>query len=244
SKTIPRIKVDDFIANSQGFSIMITPVEAVLFDMEYMLLDGNEVVYSKTEKKIGLHTTPQEISKNWNIVLSNNKEYSGRVKIKLSKPFSASMAFTEPFVAKDDVMISETYEDNIGASATIEGKSQVPYEGFVRFKVLKHIEGTEYQLIDEKEVKSPVLLVGDDETIEAIWDQRLEEGRYKLIVEVVGNDGDILDRRERIIETKVKSVNTTNITSDQNINKESPWISGLSALIILAVTYRVMRKIH
>jgi hypothetical protein len=242
SRTIPRITVDDLSVNSQGFSIMITPMEAVLFDLDYMLLDGDKVVYSGTEKKIGLHTTPQEISKDWNILLTNNKEYMGRVKIRLTTPFSAALAFTEPFVARDDVIINDTYEDEIGASATIKGRSQVPYEGFVRFRVLKTTGETEDEIIDEKEARSPVLLVGDDETVEAIWTQRLEEGTYRLVIEVVGNDGDVLDRKERIIEAEAKPVNTTVNASAEATNNQTPWISVPSTLVLLAAVYLGIKK--
>lgn len=242
SRTIPRVKVDDLSVNSQGFSIMVTLQEAVIFDLDYMLLDGDEVVYSGTEKKIGLHTTPQEISKDWNILLSNNKEYMGRVKIKLTTPFSAALAFTEPFVARDDVIITDTYEDEIGASATIEGRSQVPYEGFVRFKVLKTTGETEGEIIDEQEARSPVLLVGDDETVEAIWTQRLEEGTYKLVIEIVGNDGDVLDRKESIIEAEAKPVNTIVNDSAEATSNQASWISVPSTLILLVAVYIGMKK--
>ncbi|WP_370575593.1 hypothetical protein [Methanomethylovorans sp.] len=242
SRTIPRVKVDDLSVNSQGFSIMVTPQEAVIFDLDYMLLDGDEVVYSGTEKKIGLHTTPQEISKDWNILLTNNKEYMGRVKIRLTTPFSAALAFTEPFVARDDVIITDTYEDEIGASATIEGRSQVPYEGFVRFRVSRSTGETEGEIIDEQEARSPVLLVADDETVEAIWTQRLEEGTYKLVIEVVGNDGDVLDRKERIIEAEAKPVNTNVNTSTEATNNQTPWISVPSTLVLLAAVYLGMKK--
>lgn len=245
SRTIPRIKVNDLNVNSQGFSIMVTPQEAVLFDMDYMLLDGSEVIYSGTEKKIGL-STPEEISKDWNVLLTNNKEYMGRVKIRLTTPFSAAMAFTEPFVARDDVIITDTYEDAIGASATIEGRSQVPFEGFVRFRVLKPTGGNEDQVINEQEEKSPVLLVGDHETVETIWTQRLNEGMYKLVIEVVGNDGDLLDRKEKIIEAKAITANTTyvasiNTTSNTTSNK-APWISVPSTLVLLAAAYIGLKK--
>lgn len=131
-QTIPRVTVDDLVPNSQGFSVMITPLEAVLVDVEYMIIDGSDVIYSGTEEKISISTLPLEVSKDWNVLLENNRKYSSRVKVKLYSPDVNYIALTEDFTAKDDVFISDSYEDEIGASATIDGISQVPFEGSVR----------------------------------------------------------------------------------------------------------------
>ncbi|MEZ5334017.1 MAG: hypothetical protein R2741_01620, partial [Methanolobus sp.] len=239
-QTIPRVTVEDLVPNSQGFSVMLTPLEAVLVDVEYMLMDGSDVIYSGTEKKVPVSTLPAEISEDWNVLLENNKEYSSRVKVKLYSPDVNYIALTEEFTAMDDVFISDTYEDDIGASATIDGISQVPFEGSVRFTV-SDIDGN---VIESVTTKSPVILNGDDETVETIWTERLATGVYTLVIKVIGNDGDILDVEERIIESDYEvPVNQTNTTDSSSSNQSPGFVFpiAVAAFGILALMTKKQR---
>ena len=240
-QTIPRVTVDDLVPNSQGFSVMITPLEAALVDIEYMLMDGSDVIYSGSEKKVSVNTVPLEVSHDWNVLLENNKDYSARVKVKLYSPSVNYIALTEDFTAKDDVFISDTYEDDIGASATIDGISQVPFKGSVRFTV-SQVDGNDKNELISFIEKSPVILNGDDETVETIWNERLTRGEYELLVEVIGNDGDILDLEEKIIESDYEqSASTTDTSSDQNA-QQSPGFLFHVALIFISIAAIVSRQ--
>lgn len=237
-QVIPRVKIDDLIANSEGLSLMITPVQPVLIDVTYMLVDGSDVIYMDEQERIALNTLPLELSEQWNTLLENNREYRGRVKIKLYSP-SDNMAAMQEFIAKDDVFISDTYQDEIGASATIEGISQVPFEGSVRFTVMKN-DGSR-DIVETVVQKSPILLSGDDETVEAIWEERLPEGIYKLNIEVIGNDGNLLDVKETIIEAEAPR-NVTNTTNDtESSANQSPGFLGIHTIIILVAAIFVVR---
>jgi hypothetical protein len=240
-QTIPRITVDDLVPNSQGFSVMITPMEAVLVDVEYMLMDGSDVIYSGSEKKVSVSTVPQEVTEDWNVLLENNKDYSARVKVKLYSPSVTYIALTEDFTAHDDVFVSDTYEDDIGASATIDGISQVPFKGSVRFTV-SQVEGNDKIELTSVVEKSPVILNGDDETVETIWDERLTTGEYELLIEVIGNDGDILDVEEKIIESDYEpSENTTSTNGTQEAEK-SPGFTFVLAIMFTAIAAIVSRQ--
>ena len=239
-QTIARITVDDLVPNSQGFSVMITPLEAVLIDIEYMLMDGSDVIYSGSEKKVSASTVPLEVTEDWNVLLENNKDYSARVKVKLYSPSVTYIALTEDFTAKDDVFISDTYEDDIGASATIDGISQVPFKGSVRFTVSQTDVTADNELISVVE-KSPVILNSDDETVETIWDERLTTGEYELLIEVIGNDGDILDVEEKIIESDYEpSVNQTNTSPEQT--GQSPGFMLPASLVFIAIAAIIAGK--
>lgn len=236
-QVIPRIIIDDLIANSEGFSLMITPVQPVLVDVTYMLVDGSNVIYMNKLERVALNTLPMELSEQWNTLLENGREYRGRVKIRMYTP-SETMATMQEFTAKDDVFISDTYKDEIGASATIEGRSQVPFRGTVRFTVFKN-DGNE-NIVETVTRDSPVLLSGDDETVEAIWEERLHEGIYRLNIEVMGNDGDLLDVRETIIEAeaprKVSNDNDTESSAGQ-----SPGFHGFYSIITLFAAVLILR---
>ncbi|TGC09697.1 hypothetical protein [Methanolobus halotolerans] len=235
---IPRIKVNDIIANSQGSSLMLTPVQPVIVDITYMLVDGSDVIYTNDQERIALSTMPLELREQWDTLLENDKQYKGRVKVRMYKP-SDTITVMQGFTAKDDVFISDTYKDAIGASATIEGRSQVPFSGAVRFTVLEN-DGNG-NIVETVTRKSPVLLSGDDETVENIWEQRLNKGVYRLIIEVIGNDGDILAVRETIIEAEApRNVTNTSTDTDDSSNA-TPGFPGTHSIIILISAVLIIR---
>ncbi|WP_243684551.1 hypothetical protein [Methanosarcina barkeri] len=78
------------------------------------------------------------------------------------------------------------------------------------------------------------MLNNDDETIEVAWKERLTEGVYRLKIELIGNDGDVIERRETIVESDFSPMNegatvldTGNETSDE---EEGNGITGSSVI--------------
>ena len=137
------------------------------------------------------------------------------------------------FVAKDDAVITETYEDETGASATVLGDSRVPFMGMLRF-TLNH-NGTVLETIEKK---TPVLLTGKDETVEISWNKTLDPGVYQLSVVLLGNNGDVRDVKESVFEAKPLPKSGNNTTTQ----KQSPLSPELSvAALITAVLLRRSR---
>lgn len=204
-QAMPGVSIKDIVPDSSGISIILAPYttltgsKPVLADLEYMLVDGDTVIYRTTDTRVTVEqATP--LSKDWNVLLENNHDYSTRVKARISSPKDAVIAQSEDFTSKDDIRITELYRDETGASATVEGYSQVPFDGYVVFTVTK-----DDTIIEEVREKSPILTNGDDETIEIIWSRKLAAGIYGLSIEVMGNDGDILDRWDTVIESDYDS---------------------------------------
>lgn len=214
ARSVSRLRINDLIPNSEGISVSLSPVEAGLFDIEYILVDGVDAVYTTKTEKAGLTSTPEIFSSTWGTLLENNKEYLGRVKVHVYSPKNEFIVSTEAFTSKDDAKITDIFEDETGASATVLGRSQVPFEGSLLFTV--------YEMKDESSESSglnksiqeplesiqeavPVLLSDDDETVEVAWSQRLPEGRYKLEIDLFGNDGDVIEHRETVIESDLSS---------------------------------------
>ncbi|MCL7411085.1 MAG: hypothetical protein M8350_04650 [Methanosarcinaceae archaeon] len=232
---IPKIYIKDIVPDSMGISIILSPMigalgaEPVLADVEYMLVDGNTVVYRAKDSRINVvQATP--LSKNWNIRLDNDHEYSIRVKVKIASPTAVVIARSETFTAKDDARITELYKDKTGASVTLLGQSQVPFTGNIVFTVTQNSN-----IIEEISEKSPVLMSGDDETIEVAWSDKLTAGIYELTLKVVGNDGDILDRWDTVIE--VEEDPFVNKTSEPVPTEESPGLTIFSTVSLLIIAY-------
>ena len=87
---VPRFQgvfIKDIIPDSRGVSIILSPyrtvygMQAVLTDVEYMLVDGDTVIYRTTDQRVDVvQATP--LSEDWTVRLENNHQYSARVKIK------------------------------------------------------------------------------------------------------------------------------------------------------------------
>lgn len=235
-QAMPGISIKDIVPDSSGISIILAPYytintgfpKPVLADIEYMLVDGDTVIYRTTDSRVTVvQATP--LSKDWNVLLENNHDYSTRVKARISSPRDAVIAQSEDFTAIDDARITELYRDETGASATVEGYSQVPFDGYVVFTVTK-----DDTIIEEVREKSPILTTGDDETIEIIWTRKLAAGIYGLSVEVIGNDGDILDRWDTVIESDYDS--SADATPEPTPT-ETPGFGIIPAIFILVLLY-------
>lgn len=246
-----RLQVNDLVSNSQGISVALSPKEASLFDIEYMLVNGSDVVYTTKAEKLSLTSVPEVFSTPWGTLLENNKEYAGRVKIRVYSPEREVISSAEQFTASDKAEITDIYKDETGASATVYGRSQVPFEGSLVFSIYKLNANSEKEnasLIESVQQRVPVLLNNDDETVEVAWSHRLLEGMYRLEIELLGNDGDVIEHRETVIESDLpqnSSVSLVNNTTSETEASGKNGIPGFSAAALvsgLAVVFILFRN--
>jgi len=254
SNSASKLQVDDLVPNSEGIAVVLSPNQASLFDLEYMLVDGHDVIYSAKTEKAALTSVPETFSASWGTLLENNKEYTGRVKVRVYSPSRGFLASTENFTSRDDAEITDIYQDETGASATVLGRSQVPFEGNLVFSVseLQETSGIGSSVFVESiRERVPVLLNADDETVEVAWKERLTEGVYRLEIELFGNNGDVIERRETIIESDLSPLNasetspgTGNATSGENGGNSIPGFSLASGIAGFAVVFSLFKKLH
>ncbi|ADI73301.1 conserved hypothetical protein [Methanohalobium evestigatum Z-7303] len=242
SPAIPRITVDDVVSDSNGLNLIVNPRESVIADIEYMLVNGSEVIYTAEDMKVSIHSRSVELRKRWGVILKNNRVYHGRLKINLHTPVNDVHAFMTSFTAKDNAVITDIYKDEVGSSVTIAGKSQVPFSGYLEFRVLKNKSGS-VKVVESAVKKSPVLLDGEDETVEVIWNNTLPKGIYKLTVELVGNDGDLIDKKETIIESDYRQTSDKK-DEEKEAGKPVPGFLIFDSLMIfttIAVMYWIRK---
>lgn len=196
-QTPVRFDVRDFNADSNGIHLSILSADPTIVDIYYMLITGNKALYISKDESVSISSgMPLEIDRPWHQILKDGQEYSGLVKI-VEINSNLTRGFMNSFIAKDNAMITETYEDETGASATVLGNSRVPFAGMLEFVLSQN--GTVLQTVDKK---TPVLLTGKDETVEISWNRTLAPGIYQLRVVLLGNRGDVQDVKESIIEAK------------------------------------------
>jgi len=232
-----RFDVRDFRADSRGMHLSISSSDPTIVDIYYMLVSGNKSVYITREQGVpitGGFSTPVQKDYVWRQILENNKYYTGRAKI-VELNHNQVRTFMNSFLASDDAVITETYQDETGASATVVGNSRVPFEGKLVFILSQN--GT---VLSTTEERTPVLLTGDDETVEISWNKTLEPGIYQLRTILLGQGGDIKDMEENIIEAK-SIVRASNITDAQ---KTSPHPAGAAAVAMIAIALIRRRRLR
>ncbi|TKY91934.1 MAG: hypothetical protein C5S46_03300 [Candidatus Methanomarinus sp.] len=245
-EALPRIYIKDMIPDSSGVSVILTPSTTqygsnpVLTDIEYMLIDGDTAIYRTRDRRISVvQATP--LSEDWNVLLENNHPYISRIKLRISSPQDTVIARSEGFTAKDNARITELYEDETGASVTVKGRSQVPFTGSLVFTVFKDGE-----TIEEIKEQSPILMSGDDETTEVTWSSRLPTGIYDLSVTVGGNDKDIVDKWDTIIESKEDLYDHGQNESESTEPTETPGfgihLTIISILVIYLISGRILHR--
>jgi hypothetical protein len=249
--SVSKLRVGNLITNSEGISVILSPVEPVLFDIEYMLIDGSDVVYTTERDNVSLTSVPEIYSATWGTLLEKNKEYQGRVKIKINSSEAETLVSTKPFIARDNAEITDIYKDETGASATVYGRSQVPFEGSLVFNVYKLKNDTiesSPEPVESIQEKVPVLLEGDDETVEVAWKQRLQEGVYRLEIELLGNSGEVIEHRETVIESNLppysnaSTVNNSTSGTAASSGQKTPAFSAAAFISGLAAVTFILRK--
>jgi hypothetical protein len=177
------------------------------------------------------------MSLEWKQLLDNGQEYKGRVKM-VEKKNGQTRTFMNSFVARDDAEITDTYEDETGASATVMGRSRVPFEGTLKFDLYQN--GT---LLASVQEKTPILLAGDDETVEISWNGTLDPGVYQLTILLLGNDGDVLDLEESIIEAEIPPrPQTVEATAEDEGTGTSKMVLAAAVILIVAALVFVVRR--
>jgi hypothetical protein len=222
-----RFDVRDFRADSRGMHLAISASDPTVVDIYYMLIDGNRAVYVTREQVVPIMgSSAMPITKDyaWKQILENGHEYAGRVKI-VELNHNQTRSFMNSFLAMDDAMITETYQDETGASATVMGNSRVPFEGSLRF-----ILSQNGSILNTTEKRTPVLLTGDDETVEIAWNETLEPGIYLLRTVLLGKGGAVMDLEENVIEAKPLIRSNTTDTA-----KKADFPAGTAALALLTI---------
>ena len=227
-----RFDVRDFRADSRGMHLAISASDSTVVDIYYMLLEGGKAVYITREQSVpiaGSYSSPIAKDYTWKQILQKGHSYEGRVKI-VELNYNQIRAFMNSFQAVDDASISETYQDETGASATVLGNSRVPFVGYLRFILYQN-----GSLLNITEKKTPVLLAGDDDTVEITWNGTLEPGIYQLRTILLSQDGSVMDLEENVIEAEpLQKINATDTA------EKSGLPAGLAALTIFIAA--IMRK--
>ena len=238
---LSKLKLVDFSADSEkasvlmcltnpaGFGSVQLPEPGVV-DLDLKLLSGTDVIYSEKQKNIPVTNTYYNASY-WPFLLEKGKNYTAFLKVHSHSP-DITTAYRSDFIAQEKVEILDLDidVDEYGASITIIGRSQVPFDGFIR--VVLTSENGEVQVFEET---PDILTAGKEDTVGIIW-QGVPKGDYNVKIYVLNLEGEILDSHETVLRVFEP-------VTEANPIEESPGTGFLAAMgIILCAGVLSSRK--
>jgi len=217
----------DFSPSKSGVQLLLRPFNPGVVDIKIELLDNNDIVYTKTEEDISL-TTNREIKIFWPFLLENNKKYNVRAKGFTHRLYAPPLinTYNAGFTATEDVdILSDDVEvDEFGASVTLRGESQVPFDGYivVNARNRETNETTTYrQQIEE------ILVFGKEDTAGVVWGD-LTPGTYDVNILAVDQNNVTLDKYETVMR-----IPEAPIIVQTTPEKQSPGYTYLISLVML-----------
>jgi hypothetical protein len=232
--TLPAFQVVDFSPSNSGVQLLLRSFNPTVTDIRIELLDNNTIVYSKTKEDMSI-TASSELKLGWPFLLSDNKNYVVRAKIYSHRLYAPPLVNTyiAGFTATDDVEImpADVQVDEYGASVTIRGKSQVPFDGSIivttRNRATNNKQSYRQQLED-------ILTSETESTAGIVWKGN-PPGNYDVLIEAVNQENITLDKYETVL--RIPEYPVTNVTAPE---KSAPDFEGvLLLIIIIAVSRRI-----
>jgi hypothetical protein len=230
---LPSFHVVDFSPTNSGVQLLLRPFNPSATDIQIELLDNNDIVYSKTTEDVSL-TAVTEIKLSWPFLLTNNKNYIVRVKIFTHRLYAAPLinTYTASFIANQDVEIlpDDVSVDEYGASVTVRGLSQVPFDGFIvvnaRNKATNDTK-TYRQKIEE------ILVSGKEDTAGVVW-KGLSPGTYDVGILAVNQENVTIDKYETVLRIPEYPAATATAVS-----KQTPGFEAyLFAIMLLGAAWK------
>ncbi len=236
---MPSFHVVDFSPSNKGVQLLLRPFNPSAVDITIELLDNNDIVYTKTQEDVSL-TSNTELKIDWPFLLSNNKKYTARAKILTHRLYAEPLinTYTAFFTANDDVEIlpDDVEVDEYGASVTLRGKSQVPFDGFIDISAVNRATNdikTYRQQVEE------ILVSGKEDTAGIVW-KELGSGTYDVRIQAVNKENIALDKYETVL--RIPEVSAVSETPPESGTPALTGYTGFAAIVIVLIVLVMRRK--
>ena len=204
SPILSKLKLIDFSADSEKASALIiltssTNLRSVqvpepsVIDLDLKLLSGTEVVYSEIQEDIPVKDAYYKPIY-WPLLLGKNRNYTALLEVHSHSP-AITTVYRSDFRAEEKVEIvdKDIRVGEYGASVTVIGKSQVPFDGTI--KVVLTPEEGEVKVFEET---ADILTAGREDTLGIVW-QGIPKGDYNVKIYVLNLEGEVLDSHETVL---------------------------------------------
>ncbi len=232
--SLPGFHVVDFSPTNTDVKLLLRPFNPGSVDIKIELLDNNDIIYTKINDNVYL-TTIQEFSMMWPFLLERNKKYTVRAKIYTHRLYAAPLVntYVSFFTASDDVEIlpGDVEVDEYGASVTILGKSQVPFDGSIIVNARNRATGdirTYRQALEE------ILVSGKEDTAGVVW-KGLAPGTYDVEILAVNKENMVIDKYETVVRIPEQTAPAATTPV------KSPGFAAIISIIILIASARLLK---
>ena len=204
SPILSKLKLIDFSADSEKASALIiltssTNLRSVqvpepsVIDLDLKLLSDTEVVYSEIQEDIPVKDAYYKPIY-WPLLLGKNRNYTALLEVHSHSP-AITTVYRSDFRAEEKVEIvdKDIRVDEYGASVSVIGKSQVPFDGTI--KVVLTPEEGEVKVFEET---ADILTAGREDTLGIVW-QGIPKGDYNVKIYVLNLEGEVLDSHETVL---------------------------------------------
>ncbi len=234
--SLPGFHVVDFSPTNSGVQLLLRPFNPSAVDIKIELLDNNSIVYTKTNEDVSLKTLPEEIKTTWPFLLTGNKNYIVRVKIFTHRLYAQPLVntYVAYFTATNDVEIlaDDVQVDEYGASVTVRGKSQVPFDGFI--VVTARSRATNETQVYRTQMEE-ILVSGKEDTAGVVW-KGIAPGVYDVEILAVNKENVTIDKYETALR----------IPEYSNVSKSVPAkrTPGFEALLFVITLLLFSRRLN
>lgn len=233
---MPSFHVVDFSPSNKGMQVLLRPFNPSAVDIKIELLDNNDIVYTKTKEDVSL-TANTEIKMDWPFLLTNNKNYTVRAKIFTHRLYAPPLTNTyiSSFTASDDVEIlqDDVEVDEYGASVTLRGESQVPFDGSI---VVAAKNRATSQIQTYTTQMEEILVSGKEDTAGVVW-KGLAPGTYDVDILAINHEDVIVDKYETVLRIPEVSA-----VAETPAAKSVPGFTALIFLIVVLVAASRIRR--
>jgi len=226
---MPSFHVVDFSPSNKGVQLLLRPFNPSAVDIKIELLEGSEIVYTKTQEDVSL-TSNTELKIDWPFLLNNNEKYTVRAKILTHRLYAEPLinTYIASFIAGDDVEIlpDDVEVDEYGASVTLRGNSQVPFDGFIDVSATNRATNekkTYRQQVEE------ILVAGKEGTAGVVW-KELESGTYDVRIQAVTKENIALDKYETVLRIPEDAA-----VSETPAANDTPVLTGYTGFAAIAI---------
>ncbi len=231
--SLPGFHVVGFSPTNTGVQFLLRPFNPSVADIKIELLDNNDVVYTETKEAVSL-TTNTEIKMLWPFLLTNNKEYTVRAKVYTHRLYALPLinSYVSYFTADEDVEIlaDDVEVDEYGASVTIRGESQVPFDGYIVVTARNRVTNETHEFRAQVE---EILVSNKEDTAGVVW-RGLAPGTYDVVIRAVNQENVTLDK----YETAMRIPEFSNVSKAVPA-KGTPGFTTIAMLFVLLAARRL-----
>ncbi len=236
---MPSFHVVDFSPSNSGVQLLLRPFNPSAVDIKIELLDDNDIIYTETKEAVSL-TANTEIMMDWPFLLTDGKEYTTRAKIfthRLNAPDLIN-TYVASFMANDEIEIlqDDAEVDEYGASVTLRGKSQVPFDGAIDVSARNRATN---EIVKFRQQVEDILVSGKEDTAGVVW-KGLSPGTYDISILAVNKENIALDKYETVL--RIPEAATVSETPAANSAPGLTGLTGFAAIIIVIVVLAAARR--